>query len=71
MKTRGTRFTGSYEEKKSAMEEAVHLLQTGVPQNSLCAALLRKSASLDPFRFKFNRFRRQVTIPFQMRWLTL
>ena len=68
IRRRGARFTCSYEEEKWALEEAVHWLQTGVPQNSsvavftdsqsLCVALLRKSTGLDPFGFNLRGLRR-------------
>ena len=34
IRRRGVRFTSFYEEEKRALEEVVHWLQTGVPQNS-------------------------------------
>ena len=37
IRRRGASFTCSYEEEKRALEEAVHWLQTGVPQNSSVA----------------------------------
>ena len=37
IRQRGVRFTCSYEEEKRALEEAIHWLQTGVPQNSSMA----------------------------------
>ena len=71
IRRRGARFTCSYEKEKRALEEAVHWLQTGVPQNSsvavfmdsesLCAALLIKSTCLNPHRFKLKGLRRQIT----------
>ena len=37
IRQRGARFTSSYKEEKRALEEAVHWLQTDVPQNSSVA----------------------------------
>ena len=72
IRRRGAHLTCSYEEEKRALEEAVHWLQTGVPQNSsvavftdsqsLCIALLGKSTGLDPLRFNLRGLRRQITI---------
>ena len=72
IRRRGARFTCSYEEEKRALEEAVHWLQTDVPQNysvavftdsqSLCAALLGKSTGLDPLKLNLKGLRRQLTI---------
>ena len=57
IRRKGARFTYSYEEEKRTLEEAIHWLQTGVPQNSsvavftdsqsLCAALHGKSTGID------------------------
>ena len=67
---RGARFTCSYYEEKRALEEAVHWLQTDVPQNSsvavftdsqsLCAAQLGKFYR--PRRPQIQGLRRQITI---------
>ena len=68
IRRRGARFTCSYEEEKRALEEAVHWLQTGVPQNSSVAvftnsqSLLGKGTGLDPLRFNFKGLRRQISI---------
>ena len=58
IRKRGVYFTCSCEEEKRTLEEAIHWLQTGVPQNSpvavftyfqsLCAALLGKSTEIRP-----------------------
>ena len=72
IRQRGAPFSCSYEEEKRALEEAVHWLQTDVPQNSsvtvftysqpLCAALLGKSTGLYPLRFNLTALRSQITI---------
>ena len=72
IRRRGAHFTCSCEEEKRALEEAIHWLKTGVPQNSsvvvfsdsqsLSAALLGKSTCLDPPRPYLKGLRRQITI---------
>ena len=72
IRQRCTLLICSYNEKKRALEEAVHWLQTGVlrkssvevftDSQSLCAALLGKSTSQDPLKFELKALKKQITI---------